>query len=284
MQALTRSEIETYYRTRVPVLVREAIQRGWNVIPCNGDKRPRIKWKRFQTERVTLRTTEHWQRQFQPEYWAAITGAISDLVCIDFDVKPDSNGKPSGGDRSLAKIGLEPHTVTRSGGWHLYLRYPAGKHVKTIARPHPGYPGLDCRGHGGYFLINGPGYEALRCHDDLEPWENLPGDLRGRLIRRNTVPASVSITLPTAGERVAIQKLIERAVSISPGARNQAGLWLASQLRDNGYSRNEAAAAMRQHQQAVDSVRDRYTWEEARATLVAVYSRPARAPWRRGAV
>jgi putative DNA primase/helicase len=70
----------------------------------------------------------------------------------------------------------------------------------------------------------------------------------------------------------------------SSSGRNEAGLWLACQLRDAGRSEAEADAAMLRYRRGVGSHNrkgepEAYTIEEVRASIRSAYSRPARDPW-----
>ncbi|HWK27502.1 MAG TPA: hypothetical protein VNS09_13120, partial [Solirubrobacter sp.] len=91
---------------------------------------------------------------------------------------------------------------------------------------------------------------------------------------------------PVAGnEAVDPNALVDRAVARArEGNRNDTGLWLACQLRDNRTGLVEAIGLMRQYVDRTPrsaSRRDDYTWVEARRTLEGVYARPERTrdPW-----
>jgi hypothetical protein len=63
------------------------------------------------------------------------------------------------------------------------------------------------------------------------------------------------------------------------GCRNIQGFHLALQLRDNGYTPEEAVAYLREYQRQVDDPADPYTWAEARASLGQAYRHAPRRPW-----
>ncbi len=65
------------------------------------------------------------------------------------------------------------------------------------------------------------------------------------------------------------------------GGRNKAGVWLACQLRDNGFSEGEARGEMEAFARDVRQPdgKPRYTATDARSTLGSVYRRPPRQPW-----
>jgi hypothetical protein len=97
---------------------------------------------------------EAWRDEFPDANWALRTGAVSDVVVVDLDVKPGKNGfvtltalaKPHGGLPRTRVV------KTGSGGLHVYFRHPGG-HVPNSA----GKIGLgvDVRGDDGYVLLPG---------------------------------------------------------------------------------------------------------------------------------
>lgn len=61
------------------------------------------------------------------------------------------------------------------------------------------------------------------------------------------------------------------------GSRNGAGLWLACQLRDEGYTEAEAGPVMLDFRERVTGLKPApYTEDEMRATIASAYSRPPR--------
>ena len=115
------------------------------------------------------------------------------------------------------------------------------------------WPGLDIRADGGYSCIlgrtNHGEYVWLR---DREPFELdiLPDALRlylGLLQRPSTPNRSAKEKMHATGNRMAMNGrvdsdlLIRRALDrASNDGRNNAGFWLATQLRDNGYAKRDA--------------------------------------------
>jgi hypothetical protein len=84
--------------------------------------------------------------------------------------------------------------------------------------------------------VNGGTYEQLR-EDGPEPWESLPSELREYLSAHGVRPPAKSEerVVPPA-LNVAAEKVVQRALEIAiRDGRNNAGFWLASQLRDNGF-------------------------------------------------
>jgi AAA domain len=75
-------------------------------------------------------------------------------------------------------------------------------------------------------------------------------------------------------------RAVQRARLGLDGGRNNTGLWLACQLRDNKFSQQEAETAMRQYAAAVGNGGDQsYTESEAIRTVRSCYGRPPREPW-----
>jgi hypothetical protein len=248
-------------------------------------------WKPFQSQRPTEHQLSEWLR-LNPAAWAMITGAISGRITLDFDGEP--------GRQTLQKLRLEPHRSTPSDGYHADFVHP-GWHVPTLnakTKRELGerWPGLDIRADGGYVVFTGRTergeYHWLR---DPEPYplDILPTDLREflGLLQPPAAPApiqpqtnrKVHTTYPNG--RVDVERLIRMALDrMGSEGRNNAGFWLAAQLRDNGYSFMEAELAMRIYRDRcpvtnIKGEREPYNEQEVQATLREVYARGAREPW-----
>lgn len=84
--------------------------------------------------------------------------------------------------------------------------------------------------------------------------------------------------------RPAADLLLARSLERLGEGRDNAGMWLAVQLRDNGYSAAEAEAIMREYVRYVPPTNTKGEVEEygerhALATLRKVYAKPPRSPW-----
>lgn len=131
------------------------IAQAWPCFPCGADKRP-ITAHGFKD--ATSDPEQVW-RLFRAPGAAMIgvpTGAASDLVVVDLDVK--------NGGAGLEWLAANEHRLpatrrhrTRSGGMHLLFRYPAGRSIRNSASKLA--PGVDIRGEGGYIIAPpSPGY------------------------------------------------------------------------------------------------------------------------------
>jgi hypothetical protein len=76
------------------------------------------------------------------------------------------------------------------------------------------------------------------------------------------------------------ETLLARALDrASAEGRNNAGLWLACQLRDNCFDRGAAEAVLADYQARVPDTGSPYTWEEALHSLDQAFASAPREPW-----
>ena len=281
--------------TNAQQLTDQAVQlrlgRRWPMLPSTGRKKtPCVLWKRFQTELPPADQLRQWARQFKPERWGLVTGELSEVVVADFDGEL--------GIRLMHKWKINPHLRTPSGGFHCHLRHPGWRvptlNAKTGKKSWP-WPGLDIRGDGGFAVVVGSNtygpYEQLRDFEP-EPFDVLPKEVRTFLCNhgKGNLTQRRLITFPMTSvpaDRVDPNRLIEKALARAPiDGRNNSGFWLACQLRDNGFSIEEAEPAMRDYGSRVASTNtkgkvEQYTESEITASLRQAYSQPARDPWER---
>jgi hypothetical protein len=247
-------------------------------------------WLPYQTRRPTEQELSEWQR-LNPPAWAVITGAISGRIALDFDGEP--------GRQTMQKLGLEPHRSTPSGGYHVDFVHPGWRvptlNAKTKRELGERWPGLDIRADGGYVVFTGRTnrgeYRWLR---DPTPFslDILANDLR-EFLGLHRAPGAMPIqpqangkvySMPSNGREDA-ERLIGMALDkASSEGRNNAGFWLAVQLRDNGYIIGEAEIVVRNYGSRCPGIntkgeRESYSEKEIQASLHEAYSRPAREPW-----
>ena len=145
------------------------------------------------------------------------------------------------------------------------------------------WPGLDIRGDGGFAVAmgnncNGP-YVRLR---DLvpDPFYVLPEEVRTLLANHREQEYRSVRNIPAVHRRAPSRFGVDysaKALNIaSRDGRNNAGFWLACQLRDNEFSSGEAEAAMRDYQSRVPSAntkgkRELYTEAEMMASVYEAY-------------
>ena len=269
----------------IPKLVEQAVENGWCVIPVRADKRPFIPWKAYQSRKPSLEEVQRWHSTFTPPAWAVVTGAVSDLIVLDFD--------GAKGEQTRDRLALAPHVRTGSGGTHVYFRHPGwsvrtlnGKSKQALGKE---YPGLDIRGDGGYAVFAGTNKSGeYRWHRPMKPisLDVLPKELRTTLgllhppdLRANGGPPN-----PPRADRLPVERLIQRALDQSNSGRNDAGFHLAVQLRDNGYSQSEAEAVLEEYSSRVPTTNAKgeaepYACREALASVRQAYRESPREPW-----
>jgi P4 family phage/plasmid primase-like protien len=279
-------------------IVREAIARGWSILPIGHDKRPIINtWKQFQKTPASKDVIADWAGLPDRRGWATVAGAVSGVVIYDFD------GIDGAGH--LESWGVRPHVRTPSGGHHVYVRHP-GWPVKTFnakSLKDPAFRGVDIRADGGYAGFDGRmdsgAYAILRSLEELVEAKDVPEALRryaGIDAPPEPAPKSAESKGPANGprlvnpnnkepRRIDTYALIDRAIGmLGATGRNDAGFWLAIQIRDNGYSELEAEGVLRDYQRRVPGYdtkgkRAPYSEAEALASVRSAYSQSPREPW-----
>jgi hypothetical protein len=85
---------------------------------------------------------------------------------------------------------------------------------------------------------------------------------------------------PAKPSSVLERELLRRALATGvPGCRSDTGLWLACQLRDNGFLEGEARRILRNYQRLVPHKDPSYKLKEAMASVTQAYRRAPRQPW-----
>jgi hypothetical protein len=158
------------------------------------------------------------------------------VIVLDFD--------GAQGNKTLRTLGFSPHVKTGSGGHHVYIEHPgfrvatvSGETKRELARL---YPGMDIRGDGGYAVfagVNETGKYAWLRQPNPELFESLPFNLQALLrpIREKPADSPASETKPQLAPigQAQAERLISRALErASTEGRNNAGFWIAVQLRD----------------------------------------------------
>jgi Bifunctional DNA primase/polymerase, N-terminal len=235
-----------------------------------------------------------WQERLPNANLGLILGKASGLVAVDVDGET--------GHRLLAEWSagdLPPTWEFRSGrGRQLLYAIPEGLTlVKAEEAAAPGngdHEELALLGQGQQTVIppsvhrNGRRYQWEPGHSPKDlPAAMAPAWIVERM--RRSLPEekpAVASASPSASRRLSTgdysDELLARAVEKAAGeGRNNAGIWLACQLRDAGLEQGDAWAAMQAYTAAVTDLKgEPYAEEEARHSLDQAFSRPPRAPWR----
>jgi putative DNA primase/helicase len=229
----------------------------------NKHKAPYLEsWKGLQSKRAELVQLIQWQNKYHNSLWGMITGTISGCFVIDID---DPEAYKVMGD-------LKPHVKTKRG-WHWYFKHPGGKIItKAGLLPH-----VDIRGDGGFVNFaganEGASYETLIMPTDenLYKFEQLPQAVQEAL------------TKPKGHASLAERLLADAIAKAGAGTRNETGLWLACQLRDNNIPRADCEVVMRSYTTAVTSKgTEPYLESEAMGSLDQAFTREPREAWPEG--
>ncbi len=191
----------------------------------------------------------------------------------------------------MDKFGELPETVeaiTGSGGVHLAFAHPGvGTKIKSVngrfVLDGAILPGLDVKGDGGY-VVAAPSLHASERRYAWRPGCS-PAEI-GLSVAPDWLLSLVTEKPATPIEHVrrrvvgdAARRWLGKALaSVGTGNRNDTGLWLATQLRDEGISEDEAMGIAREYAERVPRGDKPYTVREAEATVKSAYSRPKRDP------
>jgi len=264
---------------------------GYSVIPSGSGpkgKYPLVKWKEFQKRLPTVTELEYWQDNLCPRLWGVVTGKVSGIVVFDAD---DDISRSI-----LEQEGLTPHVLTPRCA-NFWFHYP-GHFVKTEAGV---LPSLDVRGDNGFVNVvgtrrDGGVYRVVKwpTMENVYPWERLPASIAEAITRNKMrqphptpiyshIESELAFNREVTGVEISLaDRLLRRAITNArDGTRNEIGLWLCCQLRDNGFSRAEAESFALQYAEVVGPLdcEDPYIEHEALASLEQAYLRPPRSPW-----
>ncbi len=115
---------------------------GFSVIPCKKNKKPFIKWEKYQTERASLEQIRAWWEKWPAANPGIITGAVSGVDVVDAD---SETGKATI-EEFLPDSLLIP-TVKTPKGYHFYFKHSPGLQNGTRI-----ISDCDLRTTGGYVL------------------------------------------------------------------------------------------------------------------------------------
>ncbi len=259
------------------------LERGWSVVPVQG-KQPLERWQHWQFCAMTPAQAERAFTRPEVSGVAVVCGKISGLMVLDFDGDAGRDAY-----RDFCAFGLiEPDratVTTGSGGKHVY--YTLEGWARTAVWKYQGARAGELRAEGGYVLAppslhpNGRFYAwDTPAPHSLEPMQSNLGEGFALMTAPAKVPPSAARAMPVARDRVAPAVLLRKAESEARGSgRNNAGFKLATWLRDNGYTHDEALSVILTFAETVHAGQHAYTVSEARASLQSAYRRPARAPW-----
>lgn len=193
------------------------------IIP--GDKKPMVKWEKYQTELPTTDEVKAWWAKTPTANIGIVTGKINDLVVVDFDRHKPEYSEEIALEYFPDSI-LTPTAKTPSGGLHMYFKNPD----KEMTNNASVLPAIDFRGNGGYVVAppsvnsNGKHYEWI---DGLKITEAdfsvLPTEYIKYVFKKALVFTSTSITCNSSNHAKLMQLF-------QPGRRDNDLFHLANHL------------------------------------------------------
>jgi len=119
------------------------VERGLCIIPVGHDKKPLIKWERYQKEFPSESAISGWFKKWPDMNIGMVTGSISGISVIDIDTEE--------GEEGIAPFIKKPRTIivsTPRGGKHIWY-----KHEDGLRNSQGFIKGVDFRGEGGYVVL-----------------------------------------------------------------------------------------------------------------------------------
>ena len=160
---------------RIKMLVDEILKtaleyadRGYSIIPVQHNKKPFIKWTRYQTEKADPDRIRRWFEKWPDANIGIVTGEISGITVLD----PDTQTGIGALNELIPEHLTTPVANTPKGGQHYYFKYEPGLPNKSRI-----LTDTDIRNDGGYVVAvpgsngNGKNYawvEGLSL-DEVEP-------------------------------------------------------------------------------------------------------------------
>ena len=128
------------------VLLKSALlyeNKGFSVIPIGNNKKPLIKWIKYQNERASREQITSWWKKHPTANIGIVTGAISNLLVVDID-SPEALEEI---EKHTPEQAIYPIATTPRGGQHRYFLYKKGiRNATGIIK------NVDIRAEGGYII------------------------------------------------------------------------------------------------------------------------------------
>ena len=268
------------------------LSRGWSVIPLRPkSKKPLIPWEQFQSRLTTEYEVRGWFERTPDLNIGIVTGKLSGLFVVDLDDGTEGATSWASLCHRHGCAALKTRTAsTVSGGRHLLFRYPENAVLRNTTKQEPH---IDTRGEGGY-IVAAPSYVedltkepprkgAYAWVDESEPIAEMPGwliEVFAKTPESVAKPQKSSCPeIPDNSKAAIARTLLDKYISsASIGNRNENGFQLALQLRDNGFTEQEAAPVMEDYAADVPQSGERYRVHEALASLREAYKSAPREP------
>lgn len=120
---------------------KQYFKQGMSIIPVDGQKRPLMAWKVYQTKYASTEEIKSWINLENFTGFGTTTGSLSGLLVVDID---------HGANTDELDFPDTPTVKTPHGGLHYYFKYPKNKTIKNFAGIRPK---IDIRGEGGMVVM-----------------------------------------------------------------------------------------------------------------------------------
>lgn len=122
-------------------IAKQYFKQGMSIIPVDGQKRPLLAWKVYQTQHASTEEIKSWINLENFAGFGTTTGSLSGLLVVDIDhgAKIDGLVFPD-----------TPAVKTPHGGLHYYFKYPKDKTIKNFTGIRPN---VDIRAEGGMAVL-----------------------------------------------------------------------------------------------------------------------------------
>lgn len=230
-------------------------------------------------------TIRYWWSRWPSANIGIVTGLLSGIVVLDID--PKSCGLWSLVDlQNRVTLPTTLTSFTGSGGQHRIYHNPGIPIPNSVGKLGPG---LDIRGENGYIVAppsihpNGHPYRwSISPYQHPESITIFPESLISQVIilSINKPKEEKQELSPNAlTDKEGLYFVSQALAQVHSGVgRNQAGFHLACQLRDWGFSINQATRYMRFFVNMVPKRDHIYKFQEATNSLKTAYSSPRRYP------
>lgn len=194
--------------------------KGLSVFPLQpNEKLPAIKWEQFMTERPHRTQIASWWSE-NPDYnIAVITGQISGITVVDFDVK---NGSISPLFKQM------PPTITvktPTGGYHCYYKYTPD--IKQTVDYFRDGSGVDIRNDGGYVAAPPSCVNGI-CYKTIAPgvFADFPVHLFTRTQQtKERVPLTKLVGLEIGNRNSSLASIVGKLFRVTPVDKWDAEVW-----------------------------------------------------------
>ncbi|MBA7555405.1 hypothetical protein ES705_48067 [subsurface metagenome] len=132
-------------------MVEQLLREGFSLIPLK-DGKPAIKWKKYQTEKATIKEIFGWFQKFGDIDLGIVTGNISHLAVI---VVNDEKQLPAL-EKKIPNLWATCRVRTPELGYHFYYELSDGNEVRSCKKLF-GLKGVELKGFGS-FVVAPEGY------------------------------------------------------------------------------------------------------------------------------